>query len=153
MNTLRKYAVTGLMLSAIVGLAACNSQKSGPAETAGQGLEDAARTAGSAVGDAAEKTGQVIGDAADKTGQVIGDAADKTRQAISDTTITSKIKAGILAESGLSVTEIHVETTNGAVTLTGTVKSKADSDKAASIARSADGVKGVDNRLQVNANG
>jgi len=147
MNTLRKSAVTGLMLSAIVGLAAvglaaCDSQKSGPAETAGRSLDQAARTAGSAVGDAAEKTGQAIGDAAEKTGQ-----------AISDTTITSKIKAGILAESGLSVTEIHVETTNGAVTLTGTVKSKADSDKAASIARSADGVKGVDNRLQVNANG
>jgi osmotically-inducible protein OsmY len=130
------------MLSAIVGLAACGGPDPDPAETAGQALGDATRTAGNAVADAAGKAGQAIGDAAEKTGQ-----------AISDTALTTKIKASILAESGLSVTEIEVETTNGAVTLMGTVNSKADSDKVASIATETAGVKSVDNQLHVSTTG
>lgn len=142
-----------LMLSAIVGLAACDGQNTGSAKTAGQSLDQVARSTGNAIGDAADKTGQAIDDAAEKTGQAIGNIAEDTGQAISDTAITAKIKAGILAESGLSVTKIHVETADGAVTLMGTVTSKADSDKAAAIAANTDGVTSIDNRLLVDANG
>jgi hyperosmotically inducible periplasmic protein len=140
MNTVQKYGVAIVMLSAI-GIAACDSPKPGPAETTGRNLDQAARTAGSAVGDAAEKAGQAISDAAEKTGQALDDGA-----------ITSKIKAAFLSEAGLQSLQIHVATTSGAVTLTGTVDSKANSDRAASIAATVDGVKDVENRLMVNPN-
>ncbi len=140
MNTVQKSGVAILMLSAI-GLAACDSPKPGPVETAGRTVDQAARTAGNAVGDAAEKTGQAISDAADKTGQALGDAA-----------ITSKIKAAILADAGLQSLQIHVATTSGVATLTGSVSSKASSEKAASIAAAVDGVKDVENELMVSPN-
>jgi hyperosmotically inducible periplasmic protein len=138
MNTVQNSGVAILMLSAI-GLAGCDSPNPGPAETAGRNVDQAARTAGDAVGDAAEKTGQAISDAAEKTGQALGDSA-----------ITSKIKAGILAEAGLESLQIHVATTSGVVTLNGSVNSQENSDKAASIAATVDGVKDVENRLIVN---
>jgi hyperosmotically inducible protein len=138
MNTVRKSGVAILLLSAI-GLAACDSPKPGPAETAGRNLDQAVRTAGTAVGDAAEKTGQAIGDVAEKTGQALGDGA-----------ITSKIKTAILGETGLESLQIHVATASGVVTLTGTVDSQANSDRAASIATTVEGVKDVENRLMVN---
>jgi hyperosmotically inducible protein len=140
MNTFQKSGVAIVMLSAI-GLAACDSPKPGPAETVGRNLDQAARTAGGAVGDAAEKTGQAISDVAEKTGQALDDGA-----------ITSKIKAAILGEAGLQSFQIHVATTTGVVTLTGTVGSQASSDRAASIAATVDGVKDVENQLVVNPN-
>jgi len=129
MKVLRTFTVVVLMLSAI-GLAACGrqgSQGSGPAETAGRNVDQAAQTAGNAVDKAAVNTGQ----------------------ALSDTAITSKVKAAILAEPGLKVLQINVETTNGKVTLTGTVNSQRNSDKAVAIAGNVEGVKGVSNRLAV----
>ncbi len=128
MNTLRKCTFALVLLSTI-GMAACSNPKTGPAETAGRNLDQAAQSAGNAINDATAKTGQ----------------------AISDTAITSKVKAAILAESGLKGMQIHVETSNDVVTLTGTVDSQADSDKAASIAKGVDGVKDVDNQLAVHS--
>lgn len=130
MNTVRKCTIAVLMLSAI-GLTACEQQKSGPAETAGRTLDQAARAAGDAVGDATQKTGQ----------------------AISDTAITAAVMAAITAHSGLKGMQIHVETADGMVKLTGAVDAQADSDMAASAAKSVPGVKGVDNQLTVKATG
>ena len=139
MNTIHNSGVAILMLSAM-GLAACNGPKPGPVETAGRNVDQAARSAGDAVGNAAEKTGQAISNAAEKTGAALGDGA-----------ITSKVKAAFLAESGLQSLQIHVGTSSGVVTLTGTVDSQANSDRAASLAATVDGVKRVDNQLTVDA--
>jgi len=130
MKKYRTVTVVFLMLSAI-GLTACGKQGSGPAETVGKNVDQAAQTAGNAVDKAATNTGQ----------------------ALSDTAITSKVKAAILAEPGLKVLQVNVETTNGMVTLTGTVNSQRNSDKAVAIAGNVEGVKGVSNRLTVVPNG
>lgn len=45
--------------------------------------------------------------------------------------------------------DINVDTKDGHVTLTGTVNSRAEYDKAISIARSVDGVKSVTPRLTI----
>jgi hyperosmotically inducible protein len=127
---LREYTV-GVLILAAAGLAACSSPESGPAETAGQNLDQAAQAAGEVVGGAAEQVGR----------------------AISDTAITAKIKAAILAEPGLKVMQIDVETTNGVVMLTGTVDSRSDRDKAGLIAAGTDGVKDVENQLTVATTG
>lgn len=130
MKILRTAMVMTAMLSAI-GLTACGRQGSGPAETAGKNVDQAAQTVGNAVDNAATNTGQ----------------------ALSDTAITSKVKAAIFAEPGLKTLQINVETTNGMVTLTGTVNSQRNSDKAVAIAGNVEGVKGVSNRLTVVPNG
>lgn len=78
-------------------------------------------------------------------------AADKSGEVLSDAAITSAVKTKFLAESGVPGTSINVDTNNHVVTLTGTVKSKAEAQKAMSIARDTKGVKRVVNHLKVAA--
>jgi hyperosmotically inducible protein len=75
--------------------------------------------------------------------------ADKTGDVLSDAAITSEVKTKFLAEPGVSGLDINVDTTNGVVTLSGTVKSKAEAAKAVTIARGSKGVKRVVSHLKV----
>ena len=69
---------------------------------------------------------------------------------VKDSVITTKVKAKLADEKMSSLAHIRVDTDNkGVVVLSGTVKTLADSDKAASIARSTEGVTGVRNDLRV----
>jgi osmotically-inducible protein OsmY len=68
---------------------------------------------------------------------------------IDDTVITTKVKAAILEDKELKVTEINVETFKGVVQLSGFVNSQSDINKAARITRSVDGVKSVKNDMRV----
>lgn len=70
-------------------------------------------------------------------------ATNDSAQPVSDTWITTKVKTELLASSDVSGTDITVETVNGVVKLSGTA-SKAQADKAKSIAKNIDGVKSVD---------
>lgn len=72
-------------------------------------------------------------------------------EAVSDTWITTKVKADLLATSDVPGTAIEVETKDGVVTLTGTVKTQAEADKAESVAGLIKGVKRVDSRISVDA--
>ena len=67
----------------------------------------------------------------------------------SDSWITTKVKSDLAVEKNVSATAIHVDTYEGVVTLSGTVDSQAESDKAAQVAREIKGVKSVVNNLQV----
>ena len=78
-------------------------------------------------------------------------AASKAGEVITDSAITSDIKTKYLAEPGVSGLDIHVETNNGVVTLSGNVKTKAEETKAMSIARDTHGVKRVVNKMKVAA--
>jgi hyperosmotically inducible protein len=78
-------------------------------------------------------------------------AADKTGDALSDAAITSEVKTKFLAEPGVSGLAIDVDTSNGVVTLSGNVKSKAEVTKAMTIARNSKGVKRVVSKLKVAA--
>lgn len=69
-----------------------------------------------------------------------GDSA----QPVNDTWITTKVKADLMATSDVPGTTIDVDTTNGTVKLSGTVASKAEADKAVSVAKNIKGVKSVD---------
>jgi len=72
-------------------------------------------------------------------------------EAITDSWITTKVKADLLATDGVAGTDINVDTKDGVVTLTGNVKSKAEADKAVSVARGIKGVTKVDSKLAVSA--
>lgn len=70
-------------------------------------------------------------------------------EAITDSWITTKVKADLLATEDVSGTDINVDTKDGVVTLTGRVKSKAEADKAVSVARGIKGVARVESQLSV----
>ena len=66
---------------------------------------------------------------------------------VDDTVITTKVKATILEEPSLKSAEINVETFKGIVQLTGFVRSRADINKAAELAKGVKGVKSVKNDM------
>jgi hyperosmotically inducible protein len=125
-----------------------------PAATSGsyeQRAEDTAHDAKVKTEDAAHdaklKTEEYGHDAKVKTEK----AAAKTGEVLTDSAITTDLKTKYLAEPGVPGVDIHVETNNGVVTLTGNVKTKAEMTKAMSIARGTHGVKRVVNHLKMAA--
>jgi len=123
----------------------------GPVATTGSAVEQTAR-------DAKEKTEDEAHDAKVKTEDAAHDAkvktehgAENTGEAITDAAITSEVKTKFLAEPGVSGLSINVDTNDHVVTLSGTVKSKAEADKAMRIARESKGVRRVVNRLKIAA--
>ena len=66
-----------------------------------------------------------------------------------DAWITTKIKLALLTTEGVSGTAVNVDTVNRQVTLHGTVSAAGEREKAESVAKATDGVKGVRNLLQV----
>ena len=73
----------------------------------------------------------------------------KTGEYVDDTWITTKVKSELIADSDTKASDIHVDTSNGKVTLTGTAKTWQESDKAAQIARNIKGVTGVENDIRI----
>lgn len=65
-----------------------------------------------------------------------------------DAATTSEVKAKLLADDIVPSRNVKVETTDGVVQLSGTVKSQAQSDRAESIAKAVEGVKSVKNDLK-----
>ncbi len=68
---------------------------------------------------------------------------------VDDSVITTKVKAQLLNEPGLSSAQINVETFKGKVQLSGFVKSQADIDRAIQITRQVVGVKSVKNDMRL----
>src|SRR4051812_35393672 len=79
-------------------------------------------------------------------------AAAEVKETLSDTAITAKIKADYAKDKAVSAMNIKVETDQkGVVTLSGNAKSKAEADKAVSIAKATKGVTSVKNDITVAA--
>jgi len=116
-------------LSFVLGLAGC--QQEGTAEKAGKKVDQAA-----SAGQKVEKAGEAVVEKAEKAGEYMDDSA-----------ITAKVKAEILSDPLLKVSQISVVTTNGVVKLSGTVDSQQSIDRAMEIARSVKDVKSVENGL------
>jgi hyperosmotically inducible protein len=70
-------------------------------------------------------------------GQTVGDAA-----------LTAKVKTAFAADDTVKARNINVDTIRGVVTLTGTVNSAAEKDRAIQIARSISGVLEVKDNLR-----
>ncbi len=136
MKALGNFKMIGISMLLVVGLAACD--KPGPAETAGKKIDQTL-----------DKAGQKIGDAADTVGDKMSAQSTKAGVAIEDTEITTKVKAAIFAEPGLKTLQISVDTVKGVVTLTGSVNSQANSDRARALAGAVSDVKRVENKLVV----
>ena len=125
-----------VVVSSVLGMpgALLAQAQPGPAEKAGQTIDNAAAAAGTKL----EAAKESLGERAEKTGSYLDDAA-----------ITAKVKADIFAEPTLKVLQIKVTTTNGVVNLSGALDSQQSIDRALAIASHIQGVKLVENGLVV----
>jgi osmotically-inducible protein OsmY len=133
-----KLKLIAISLFLAAGLTACD--KPGPAEKAGKAMDQTAS-------DAKNK----IGDTVDKAEKKMTEQSAKAGQAIDDTEITARVKAAVFGEPGLKTLQISVDTVKGVVTLTGTVDSQTNSDKARTLAAAVADVRDVSNKLVVTA--
>lgn len=63
--------------------------------------------------------------------------------------LTAKVKSSLLADPAVSGLRIDVDTSGGAVTLNGSVKSQAEADRAVQLATATEGVTSVKSNLSV----
>jgi hyperosmotically inducible protein len=78
-----------------------------------------------------------------------GEAADRTGAVMTDAGVTAAVKTKFLADTSVSGLKIDVDTRDGVVTLTGTVATRAEADRAISMARETTGVKSVVDNLRI----
>lgn len=131
-----KAKLMAIAMTLVIPLAACDKPNS---------AEKAGSEAGREIDRATEKAGEKLNQAAIN----LNEKTVKASAVIEDATLTTMTKTAILAEPGLKVLKINVDTVGGVVTLTGTVDSQANSDKALQLASSVSGVKQVVNQLSV----
>jgi hyperosmotically inducible protein len=79
-------------------------------------------------------------------------AAGCSSQAMDDSTITTKVKGKLAADTQTSAIKIGVDTKEGVVTLSGTVPTTTEKGKAEQLARDTEGVKRVVNSITVDPN-
>ena len=91
----------------------------------------------------AREAGRAIGDTAKQ-------AAHQLDEALSDGALTAKIKSKMTLDDTLDAIKINVDTADGVVTLTGTVNTEAQHQRAIQLAKETDGVRQVVDRITVN---
>jgi len=116
----------------VIGLVGC--EQKGPAEKAGQKMDQAVEKAGNTT----KEAGKAIGEKAESMGEYMDDSA-----------ITAKVKAEILSDPLLKSAQINVTTIDGVVKLSGVVDSRQSIDRALEIVRSIKNLKSVENELTV----
>ncbi len=90
----------------------------------------------------AREVGATIGDK-------VADGANAAQHALANTTLTGKIKAKIALDDTLKGSSIGIDTTDGVVTVSGSVASPAQRSRALQLVRETEGVKTVTDRLVV----
>jgi len=102
-----------------------------------------------------KQTDQVIsstgGTSEDIRRRSLGEQAETAGEYINDEAISRHIKADLLNDSLLSLSNINVTANAGVVTLSGTVNSQQAMDRAVEIARRHRNVKSVENKLLIKA--
>lgn len=145
-----------LIIGAAIGIAGYiffrESHKS-PLERAGDRISEGASDLKDKVSDKFDLDTNEIKAELARTGKVIRKKAEQAKTAIvdasTDARITTEIKGKFAVESDLSTLKISVNTTDGVVTLSGTVSSAEAIQKAMKIALAVDGVSQVVSTLQV----
>ena len=68
---------------------------------------------------------------------------------VDDTVVTAKVKTALMADADIKGLDIKVETRKGEVLLSGFVDNQAQIDRGIAVTRNVEGVKNVDNRLNI----
>ena len=131
--------ILGLIVVAVIGVLAYNYWS-------GHGLTlRPSGAAGVDAGAAREQSKAIL----DKTAATVGNAAAKLEQAVDAGSVTAKIKSKMALDDLVKARTINVDTTGSVVTLTGTVASNQERERAVRLARETVGVTNVVDKLQV----
>ncbi|MET0280265.1 MAG: BON domain-containing protein [Steroidobacteraceae bacterium] len=76
-------------------------------------------------------------------------AAETVGGKIDDASLVARIKADLLRSPQVDGLDVNVDAKNGVITLSGTAATDAERVRAEQIAKTATGVKGVDNKIVV----
>lgn len=79
-------------------------------------------------------------------------ASDESAQPGTDGWITTKVKTQLMSTKGIPSTDISVTTTNGVVTLSGVLDTKAQVQKSVAVAKGIKGVQKVDSSALTSRN-
>jgi hypothetical protein len=90
----------------------------------------------------ARETGAAIGER-------VAEGASQAKLALTNASLTAKIKSKMALDDMVKAANIDVDTTNGVVTLRGTVRSEAERVRAVQLARETEGVTSVTHHLVV----
>jgi len=85
-----------------------------------------------------------------EVGEKIAVATEKVKENVSEAALTTKIKAKMALDDSVKARSIDVTTNGTTVTLTGTVHSQAEHDRAIALARETAGITSVVDRLTIN---
>lgn len=96
-----------------------------------------------------KNTGVAVKAGATEAGQQVADKAEEAVAKVEDASITSAIKMKFANDPLVSASNINVDTTDGNVTLNGTVANQAELDRAMTLGRSVNGVNRVHSKLTV----
>jgi hypothetical protein len=84
-----------------------------------------------------------------EVGERVAVGAETAQRAVADASLTSKIKAKMALDDGVTAANIDIDTAGSVVTLSGRVSSAAERERAVRLARETDGVTSVVDRLAV----
>jgi hyperosmotically inducible protein len=100
----------------------------------------AVATAGRTTAERAKEVGTQIGQ---KGAEVAKEASEVAKDALSDGSLTAKIKAKMALDDSVRARDISVSTTDGVVTVSGTVHSNTERERAVQLAKETKGVRQV----------
>jgi len=131
-------------IAAAASLSACDQTGN---QTAGQKLDQTVAEAKQTASEVRADASAMAKDAKDTASLTATTVADSAR----DLAITAKANAELARDSQLSALRINVDTQDGRVVLTGTAPTAAAREHATKLVGVLEGVKSVDNRLEIKA--
>jgi hyperosmotically inducible periplasmic protein len=143
-----KTILWALILTLTLGFSFSCSTAKNTGEAVAEGTEEVAEE----VGDKTEDVAQEVGDKAEDVGEATVDATKEAGETLEDGSITAAVKMRFANDEVVSAGKIDVDTSNGIVTLNGTVGSQAEADRAIELAQTVSGVKNVRSNLIVQRN-
>jgi len=111
--------------------------------------ELAAKQNGKDFSQTLEQVGKQVENKVAQTQTAVSEKTVDAGVVVSDAAVTTQVKAALLAEPGLASLQLHVETAEGVVTLTGTTDNAANREQAEHVASTIHGVIAVRNNLVV----
>ena len=106
-------------------------------------------TGGQPVGTSGPVSAERARDVGAKVGETAAVAANQAKHVLENGAITAKIKSKMTLDDTLDAIKIDVDTSDGIVTLNGTVNTEAQHQRAIQLAKETDGVRQVVDRLKV----
>jgi osmotically-inducible protein OsmY len=129
-------------------LPACERAPGEKVKPSNNPIREDVKEVGRATGKVAKDVGQAAAGAVDKAGQGISEAGNRVGAGSKDAWITTKVKSE-LASNGFDPLRVYVDTDGRVVTLSGTVESAAERQKAVALARAIKDVASVTDHLFV----